>query len=150
MGGRRSRIVIRLLSAAIVVAAIFVGAVVWSAVRFYRHVPEAYAAWDAGEWLIEFMKAHDDRWPASWTEFEQWANSLPRSPNQRLGDPASLARIGELIRIDYSFDPRNPGTAIPVRPLDGDTFPYVWQGAEPNEMIHDYLRARAATRPANP
>lgn len=146
----RSRLLFRLALGTFVTLAIVVGVFVWGAIRFYMHVPEAYAAWDSGEWLIEYMKSHDDRWPTSWQEFERWAHSLPRSPNQRLGDPASLQRIGELIRIDYSFDPANPGRKRPVRPLDGDTFPYVWAGTEPNEMIEEYLRGRAATRPSAP
>jgi hypothetical protein len=26
-----------------------------------RHIPEAYAAWDSGTLLVEFMKSHGDR-----------------------------------------------------------------------------------------
>jgi hypothetical protein len=117
---------------------VFIGA----GVHFALHVPEAYAAWDAGDLLIAYMKANDDRWPGSWDELDGWAHSLPDRPNNRLNDPGSLQRIRELIRIDYSFNPRAPGNATPVRPLDGDAFAYVWQGAEPNEMIREYLQRR--------
>ena len=55
----------------LVVVIAVVGVVGWIAYGFLhtlRHIPEAYAAWDTGTLLIEYMKQHDDQWPGSWDD----------------------------------------------------------------------------------
>jgi hypothetical protein len=54
-----------LLSLAIVLTSV----VFWGLLDFiytWQHIPEAYAAWDTGTLLIEYMKSHDNQWPSGW------------------------------------------------------------------------------------
>jgi hypothetical protein len=132
-----------------------VGVIGWVAYSFLhtlRHIPEAYAAWDTGTLLIEYMKQHDDQWPKSW---EELLNVLNADDGRRIplrgaqaGDPAYGHSLRQKVAIDWAFNPTNPGTQNPVTPRRGGKFSVVWDGADPNEMVRLYLSNRAATRPS--
>ena len=38
--------------------AVFIG---WRMVNTVRHIPDAYAAWDTGTLLVEYMRSHDNK-----------------------------------------------------------------------------------------
>jgi hypothetical protein len=126
------------------------GVAVWFGVHIYRvisRLPEAYAAWDTGELLINYMKTHEGRWPRSWDELGTAMNTEATKPVLH-GDgydghtyPRSLK---EHVAVDGSFDPSHPGIESPVAPLGGGTFSVLW--ADPNDMVREYLRSRPATR----
>ncbi len=119
---------------------------VW-AFRFFhtlRHVPEAFAAWDTGTLCVEYLRAHNDQWPTSWDELLTVLESDK-------GDQFALQGVGmkdipydqwlkEQIVVDWDFDIKDIDDASPISPKDGATFPVVWSGANPNEMIRNYLQ----------
>jgi hypothetical protein len=115
----------------------------YSLVYTVRHVPEAYAAWDTGTLLVEYMKSHGNRWPSSWDDLL----SVMRSDSgdqvmfrgARAGDTNYAASLRTKVAINWKFDTSREGPGSPVTRLDGTKFPVVWQGAEPNEMVHQYL-----------
>ena len=42
------------------------GWVLYGAYTTWRGIPDAYAAWDTGILIIEYLETHDDQWPRSW------------------------------------------------------------------------------------
>ena len=130
----------------------FVGWIAYGILHTLRGIPEAYAAWDTGTLLIEYMKYHDDRWPASWDELLTVLDSdegrkIPLRGAQA-GDIAYARSLRESIAVDWTFDPANANAGSPVTPIRGAKFSVVWEGAEPNEMVLYYLTERASTRPS--
>ena len=116
-----------------------------------RHIPDAYAAWDTGTLLVEYMKSHRDRWPASWADLLSVARSGSGSQvtfrGASAGDTNYAASLRTKVAINWKFDPSVDGPSSPITRLDGTKFPVVWQGAEPNEMVHRYLTTRNANAP---
>ncbi len=116
-----------------------------------RRIPEAYAAWDTGTLLVEYMKSHGNRWPSSWGDLL----SVVRSDSgdqvmfrgAKAGDTNYAASLRTKVAIDWKFDPSREGQSPPVTRLDGTKFPVVWKGAEPNDMIHRYLTAGITNAP---
>lgn len=136
-----------------VVAIAVVGVAGWIAYGFLhtlRHIPEAYAAWDTGTLLTEYMKQHDDRWPKSWDDLLTVLDSDEEREFRLHGDQADeleYARsLREKVSVDWSFDPANPGARNPITSPDGSEFSVVWAGAEPNEMVRSYLAVQASDR----
>jgi hypothetical protein len=127
-----------------------VGYVVYSALYTLCHLREAYAAWDTGSLLIEYMKQHDDQWPKSWDELLTVMDS--ESGRQivlrgaQAGDVPYARSLRQTISVDWDFNPAQVGGQSPVTPAGGGRFPVVWQ--EPNEMIREYLATRPTTRPS--
>ncbi|WP_413432607.1 hypothetical protein [Crateriforma spongiae] len=117
------------------------GVVVWfvgQIVYVWWHIPEAYAAWDAGTLLTRYMQKHDNEWPDGWSDLEQLHSD---EPYLRLfwnaDQPDYFDRMRDMIQIDWTFDPstRTPGT--PVRSTDGSELVCLW--SDPNGMVHYYL-----------
>ena len=141
--------------ALLVIAILLTALVCWVAyvvVRTQQHIPEAYAAWDTGTLLIEYMKQHDDRWPKSWDELISVINTetgreIPLRGAQA-GDLAYARSLREKISVDWTFEPDHIQKAKPVSPIGGGTFSIMWEGADPNEMISAYLANRASTLPS--
>jgi hypothetical protein len=113
-----------------------------------RHIPEAYAAWDTGTLLVEYMKSYDDRWPSSWDDL---LSIISNSSNQitffgaGAGDTNYAFSLRKKVAIDWKFNPSQRDQSSPVTRLDGGKFPVVWEGAEPNEMIRAFLRTSTNT-----
>jgi len=111
-------------------------------------LPEAYAAWTTADLVIDHMEAHDGAWPEGWEDLFQAANI-------RKADGVILhwevEELPSLVAVDWTADPAvlveapavddEPPFLVITR-LDGTEFQVVWEGAEPNQMILDYLRAR--------
>ena len=112
-------------------------------VHTVRQIPEAYAAWDTGTLVIEYMKSHHNRWPSSW---EDLLSVMSSSSGEQImlrgagaGDTNYATSLRSKVAIDWKFDPRCPVQACPITQVDGSRFPVVWRGAEPNEMVRIYL-----------
>lgn len=130
----------------------YIGFDMWQTVK---RIPEAYAAWDSATLVIEYMDTHDGTWPQSWEGLFSAARTLPNSGRILCGhDSNTLSRITRLVRIDWSADPRIMARAryesekIPFHVItraDGSDFPVLWSGKEPNTLVWEYLRQKAAT-----
>ena len=137
------------------VAVILIGAFCWFTYGIYhtwKRIPEAYAAWDTGTLLVEYMRQNDDRWPQSWEDLGTVLNhpektdfliygsyeDLPSSDQEH----AQGRRLSEMVTIDWSFDPEHPDNQNPVTTHEGKPFPVLWQGKNPNGMIRGYLSTR--------
>ena len=114
-----------------------------------RHIPEAYAAWDTGTILIEYMKLHDGKWPSSWDDLLSVMSSDSGGKIEfhgaKAGDTNYALSLRKKVAIDWKFDPARNDQISPVTRPNGTRFPIVWEGAEPNEMIHAYLKASMNT-----
>ena len=114
----------------------------------WRHIPEAYAAWDTGTLLVEYMKTPGDRWPSSWDDLLSVTNRVSGDKINLFGvgsHPDYALYLEETIAIDWKFDPTRIGRRSPVTRPDGTRFPIVWGGAEPNEMVRAYLKTSGNT-----
>jgi hypothetical protein len=136
------------------IAALLLAAIGWFTYRTLftlNHIHEAYAAWDTGTLLVEYLKAHDNRWPTSWNDLLTVLDSDHGREiilrGSRAGDIEYARRLQNQISIDWKFDPRNPNDERPVARPDGSDFPMVWR--DPNEMIHQYLDERPVTKPTS-
>ena len=56
----------RLISIVALAVLLGVGFFVYRVAYMWWHVPEAYAAWDAGVLLVRFMETHEDDWPSAY------------------------------------------------------------------------------------
>ncbi|MCD0457923.1 hypothetical protein [Roseiconus lacunae] len=116
-------------------------------VYIWWHIPEAYAAWDAGDMLLWYMRTHDDDWPDNWDEFQAAVENEPalflrgRYPDE----PDYMGRMRRTIKIDWSFDPTNPQNPRPVTRPDGAPLHTYW--SDPNGMIFQYLDRQEADEP---
>ncbi|TWT66630.1 hypothetical protein [Allorhodopirellula solitaria] len=103
------------------------------------HIPEAYAAWDAGDMLLWYMRTHDNEWPDDWAELQSVIEDAPalllrgRHPEE----PDYMGRMRRTVKIDWTFDPANPRNPTPVTRLDGSPLQAYW--SDPNGMIYQYL-----------
>ncbi len=127
-----------------------VGWLVYGFFHTYAHIPEAYAAWDTGTLLVEYMKSHDNRWPSSWDDLlsvvESEAGRRIALRGGQAGDLRYARSLREKVRVDWNFDPSRPQRSQPVTRLDGAAFPVVWRSAEPNTMVREHLEEHASTR----
>jgi hypothetical protein len=152
MPSRRRKITLAIVGTALVPLAV----IGWFAYRifFTLNIPQAYAAWDTGTLLVEYMKSHNDHWPTSWDDLLTTLNTdsgrdIPLRGAQA-GDIPYAQSLREKISIDWTFDPNHPDRHNPVTRPDGSAFPVTWQNADPNEMVRKYLADRAATQPSPP
>jgi len=117
------------------------------AFQTWRNIPTAYAAWDTGTLLVEYLKAHDDQWPKSWDDLLTVMDGKTTSDfilRGRYGlDKTYAISLRERVSVDWNFDPKTGRPDRPVRRLDGKPFPIIWQGAEPNQMVREHLNARS-------
>ncbi len=116
-----------------------------------KRIPEAYAAWDTGTILVEYMKSHEDRWPASWDDLlsvmEGETGGAIVLRGSHAGDIEYARRLRDTVAVDWAFDPARGDGRSPVMRRDGTAFPIVWKGAEPNEMVRAHLMDSARMRP---
>ena len=136
----------------ILIGAVYLGFGIWRTA--FRGTAEAYAAWDCASLLIEYMETHDGTWPGSWEDLLSAAQTLPHGDRMLRGHTAdNLHKIAELVRVDWDADPRElaqatlDGKDVPFRVvtrLDGSPFSMVWEGAEPNTLVWEYLKNRGS------
>lgn len=137
------RRIISLIAIAVLAFVLWAG---YGAFRSWRLLPEAYAAWDTGTLLVEYLRANDDHWPSSWDDLLTVLD-LPRGADIVLygssgGNAACARSLRERIAVDWSFDPAQIADANPVTRPDGSGFGVLWEGGDPNEMVREYLRGR--------
>ena len=136
-----------------VVLTIFGGAVYigYGIILRIRLIPEAYAAWDSGTLLVEYMKSHGNRWPSSWDDLLSVVRSDSRDQilfrGAQAGDTNYAASLRNKVAINWKFNPSREAQISPVTRLDGTKFPMVWKGAEPNDMVHRYLMTSITNAP---
>jgi len=126
---------------------VFLCLLVYSAIRAPGQLRQAYAAWDTGILLVEYLKAHDDQWPKSWDDLLTVMDGKTECDFFLRGrgslDRDYAVSLREKVAIDWNFDPKSPGQTQPVTRQDGQPFPVKWQGADPNKMIRDHLHSRS-------
>jgi hypothetical protein len=137
------RKVVVVIALGLFVGVLYLGYVwIWT----WRHLPESYAAWDTGTLLVEYMKSHEDRWPSSWDDLFTVTNSAAHIPLRGAGSHTNYGLyLRETVAVDWQFDPTRIGESRPVTRSDRSKFEYVWEGAEPNDMIRKYLKTRTNT-----
>ncbi len=89
-------------------------------VYMWWHIPEAYAAWDAGLLLVRYMEKNQGDWPDAWSDLEQLVRD---EPEMRLywnpQEPDYFDRMRDMIKIDWEFDTKDRTPADPVTSPDG-------------------------------
>lgn len=121
---------------ALTFASSFVGRIAY----VWWHIPEAYAAWDAGDMLGWYMRTHDNAWPDGWAELRAAAESEPalflrgRHPDE----PDYMDRMRNAISIDWDFDPSDPQNPTPILRADGTRLHAYW--SDPNRMVYRHLQ----------
>jgi hypothetical protein len=123
---------------------------VWFGYAIHRVItvrkPNAYAMQSAGQLILDHMRLHSGRWPGSWAELQDTCDAT----GHHILATNAEGEIEELKRrvvIDWAADPasmarlaRQGGpvalSVIKLRSGARDSF----VGAEPNEMIWEYLR----------
>jgi hypothetical protein len=129
--------------------------IVANAYRTWRRLPEAYAAWDTGTLLVEYMKV-EGRWPSSWQDLSEFATGDPAVRQftlygtSRAEWPEYVAALPRLVAVDWSLDPRQPNVTAPVTRASGGASPVLWDGGDPNRMVRDHLSAHVGVLPAAP
>ncbi len=128
----------------------------WAGYRIYatwNSIPDAYAAWDAGTLVIEYLETHDNQWPRSWDELLRARTTLHEHGEVLRGSRGDggfvYGDLRDAVAVDWdanveaiaAFD-WNSGKLRVVTRADGTDFPVVWAGAEPNAMIWGYLNGR--------
>lgn len=137
----------KVLIALAVVLVAGVGWIAYDLLFTLAHLREAYAAWDTGSLLVEYLKAHENRWPRSWEDLltvldgEVGREIVLRGASA--GDIEYARSLPRQVKVDWTFDPSRPGAASPVTRIDGRAFPIVWSCGDPNEMVRDHLRGGA-------
>jgi hypothetical protein len=139
-----------------VVLATIVGVVSWIGYGVYRSVDsfmDGYALWDTGDLLVEYMKTHNDRWPASWSDLRPSFDKLVDKDGNdgHLRHGSRLEDLSRRVSIDWTADPldviRKGRDRRAVRAFSGN--PPIWDSADPSNMVADYLKSRAATQPTS-
>ena len=143
----RRKIAIAVILAILSIAAYFV----YGIFSAWRRIPEAYAAWDTGTLLVQYMRVHDRQWPSSWedllsaTRNDAGDSIVFRGANAN--DTNYAVTLRKMVAINWKFNPSRPDESRPVTRLDGTRFPMVWHGAEPNEMVRAYLSSAVTNAP---
>jgi hypothetical protein len=150
----------RVVTAVILLALAGIGWYGYMFVRTWREVPYAYAAWDAGTLLVEYLETHDNHWPRSWDELRAAETTLDSHGRRLRGSNGKGGFIyGDLkdaVAIDWNADVEaiaswdwDEATLRVVTRSDGRDFYFVWEN--PNTMVWKYLRAHGKGRsPTNP
>jgi hypothetical protein len=126
------------------VGVVILAVVVWVASQIaitVRRIPEAYAAWDTGTLLVEYLKTHDDQWPTSWDDL---LTVLAEDSSDEIvlwgagADDLEYAQgLREIVAVDWTIDAADVLNTSPVTRLNGRAFSIVWENAEPNEMVRE-------------
>lgn len=137
---------------ALAAVALLVGCGIYYAARVYwivyHNIPEAYAGWTTADLVLDHLEAHGGAWPTGWADLRAAGEHRleGHGPGPMRWDLGELER---LVKVDWAADPKQlaamPDGHPPFHAItraDGSDFPVVWQGAEPNQMILDYLKGR--------
>jgi hypothetical protein len=109
---------------------------IYGAVYTWWRIPEAYAAWDTGTLLVEYMKSHDNRWPLSWDDLlavvrrDSGEEIILRGA--RAGDTNYVASLSARVAIDWRFDPSGDNHGCQL--LAWTVRNFRWCGKVPSQM----------------
>lgn len=110
-----------------------------------RGLPDAYAMWNTGDLVVDYMGKHADRWPSGWEDLRPSFEACKKGDEYMRGG-LTFDEIRNRIEIDWKASPQNallhrtPFKSITARSANHT----IWEGAEPNEMIIQYLRKSGA------
>jgi hypothetical protein len=51
-------------------------------------------------------------------------------------------KIKQMVRIDWDYVPKPGVMRYPITTINGQRFSVVWSGAEPNEMVYNWITHR--------
>jgi hypothetical protein len=120
-----------------------------------RGIPDAYAMWDTGLLLIDYMQSHENRWPSGWDDLkESWDRRQPvNSDGEYTKGGMTLDQLRTRVVVDWNLDaariastPEGDNHLHAVWTVDGNTT--LWSPGDPNQMIWDYLHGRYPPTPA--
>jgi hypothetical protein len=107
----------------------------------WRKIPESYAAWTAGNLIVDYLNTHSNQWPRSWEDLDQATNCLRYVP---------VPQLREKIKVDWQVNfmllmrEVETNSRTPVRlvtRLDGSPLYAVWgRDTDPNTKILGYLK----------
>jgi len=119
----------------------------------YVVIPHSYAAWTAGDLLVEYMDTHDGKWPHGWADLHE-ATSYTNHGLLYW----DFAKLSGMEKIDWNANPEalgklamavGPSAVKVVTQLDGSTLETKWGGdTEPNQKVGRYLIKRYSTNGA--
>jgi hypothetical protein len=123
---------------------IVAGLFVYDFIKLWLAIPESYAAWTAGNAVVDYLQEHTNRWPRDWDELRTATNrSLWYVPVARLKEvvkidwQADVGKLAENAKRDQNFKIRL------VTRLDGKPLQAKWgPDTEPNTKILEYLRTQ--------
>jgi hypothetical protein len=117
--------------------------------KLRQEIPESYAAWTAGNLMVEYSKTHSNKWPRGWDDLRSATNSLLQR-----GMPVymPLDTLTQFVRIDWKADTKgllqaahahsNASIRVVTR-LDGSGLWTKWgNDTEPNGKIMRYLKTQ--------
>lgn len=119
-----------------------VGFVLYDGLRLIRYeIPESYAAWTAGNLLVEYLRKHNNQWPRNWDDLRSVTNSVMMY--------CPLEQLPRRVKIAWDFNPQsfleklkgdtNLGLYVVTRP-DGLKLSCRWgNDTEPNGRLVQYL-----------
>lgn len=101
---------------------------------------EMYVKWQMGELLVEYLRDHDNEWPASWEDIDEYIDRYPII--------STYEDLSKVITVDFSvskewicdhLDEIRYGKIKLVSATSGrDSH---WHDAEPNQIICDYFES---------
>lgn len=101
----------------------------------------AYAMQSAGQLIVEHLRLHSGAWPRCWAELR---DTCATTSTRILGAEADaeIEELKRLVEVDWTTDTerlrRSPEPLVVVRLQNRRKDSFV--GAEPNQMIWEYLR----------
>lgn len=132
-----------LIRVTIAIAILIPIALVYAGVNLYNGIDDAYAQWGAADMVINYLRAHDGKWPTDWDSLSPYFDKN----NGRVGG-WTYDRFQSHVFIDFSADAEH------LRKLSekSDSVPFdvihatsIW-GSQfdggPNEMLYLYFREK--------
>ena len=113
----------------------------WAVHRSLVAVRDSYAQWDLALATIQYMKEHTGTWPPNWSSLHE---AYTTTPNLR--GPGPWEDVTNRADMDFAVNSSIMLTQQFRRVIwlrNGRN--HHWTGAEPNELIRDYLAQRTST-----
>lgn len=119
----------------------------WLVIDTWRHIPEAYAAWDTGTLCVCYLDRNHGNWPKSWEDLQ----SIVKPDDECIffrgvvGDGSdrsnryqkTIEHMKSIVRIDWNYVPKPGVMGHPVTKIDGSPLYSLW--ADPNDMIFEFI-----------
>jgi len=134
----------------LILAVLLIGGT-WFGYALYRFLnyslPGMYAIWHVADMITLHLDMNDGRWPANWENLREAYEVVAG----RSGPNFTFDQLRELVDVDFTAVPAELAQASRI----GDEPPFRvirrhdgsgghWSGREPNTMVWEYLREKAA------